>query len=103
MTNNICNKTNIRLNLDTLELKRITRPLNYENGFEWTEDFDGIQIINNKKLYYNFKFICDKGGAQTRSLRETYHFIKAQLEYLNTNKNSNIIFINLNLNFIFFY
>jgi len=63
MTNNICNKTNIRLNLDTLELKRITRPLNYENGFEWTEDFDGIQIINNKKLYYNFKFICDKGGA----------------------------------------
>ena len=32
--------------------------------------------------YMNFKMICDKGGSQTRTLREVYHFVKTQLEYL---------------------
>ncbi len=30
----------------------------------------------------NLKMICDKGGSQTRTLREVYHFVKTQLEYL---------------------
>ena len=40
--------------------------------------------------------VCDRGGSQTRSLREVYHFINAQLNYIkiNINKN-NIIFINI--------
>ena len=52
------------------------------DGFDWTEDFDGYQEINNLKLYMNLKMICDKGGSQTRTLREVYHFVKTQLEYL---------------------
>ena len=40
--------------------------------------------------------ICSSGGAQTRSLREVYHFIKYQLEYLlKQKKNSNKYFINI--------
>ena len=35
--------------------------------------------------------ICDKGGAQTRTLREVYDFIRAQLNWLleNTEKENN--------------
>ncbi len=66
------------------------------DGFEWSEDFDGIQTINNSNLYYNFKFVCGNGGAQTRTLRdETYQFIKTQLNYLKKYPSSNIIFINI--------
>jgi hypothetical protein len=46
-------------------------------------------------LYINLKFICNNGGMQTRSLREVYHFIKAQMSYLKQNKNTNIYFINI--------
>lgn len=77
-----CAKTNLRFNTETFALQTMTRPLDHENGFEWTEDFDGLSIIGNKKFYFNFKFICDAGGAQTRSLREVNHFMKCQLEYL---------------------
>ena len=38
--------------------------------------------------------VCSRGGAQTRSLREVYHFINAQLNYLITNKN-NVFFVNI--------
>ena len=34
--------------------------------------------------------ICAAGGAQTRSLREIYTFIRCQLEYLLKNKNNNM-------------
>jgi hypothetical protein len=70
--------TNSRLNLDTYNIKQIKRFTIKEYGFEWTEDFDGIIDKN----YFNFKFITDSGGAQTRSLRECYLFIKTQLEHL---------------------
>ncbi len=49
------------------------------DGFDYTEDFDGnIQ----DKYYINLKMVCDKGGAQTRSLREVYHFVESQLDHL---------------------
>ena len=35
--------------------------------------------------------IYDRGGSQTRSLREVYHFITTQLNYLK----QNILFINI--------
>ena len=38
-------------------------------------------------MYINFKMICDRGGSQTRSLREVYHFITTQLNYLKQNIN----------------
>lgn len=62
--------------------------------FELTENFDGKININNKKLYFNLKFVCDSGGAQTRSLREVYHFIKCEIAYLQNNKNKTY-FINI--------
>lgn len=52
------------------------------NGYEWTENFDGLIMKNFSKYYFNLKFVCDVGGAQTRTLREVYHFIKHQMEYL---------------------
>tara|TARA_E500000331_G_scaffold317735_1_gene329317 strand:- start:459 stop:1034 length:576 start_codon:yes stop_codon:yes gene_type:complete len=90
-----------RINHTTLQLKQLINPMTQNgtkipDGFEWSEDFDGIQTINNTKFYYNFKFVCGNGGAQTRTLRdETYNFIKTQLKYLKKFPSTNIIFINI--------
>lgn len=64
------------------------------NGYEYTEDMDGYINVNKIDIYYNLKFIVGSGGAQTRSLRETYHFIIRQVEYILNNK-TNTIFINI--------
>jgi hypothetical protein len=87
ITNQKCIKTDYRINMDKLVLKN-------NDGFEWTENFDGIIEINNIKFYFNMKFICGDGGIQTRSLREVYHFIKYQKKYLEK-ENNNIYFINI--------
>jgi len=40
--------------------------------------------------------VCNSGGSQTRTLREVYHFVKCQLEYLlKQKKSSNKYFINI--------
>jgi hypothetical protein len=65
------------------------------NGYEWSENFDGKLIKNNNIYYFNLKFVCDSGGAQTRSLREVYHFIKYQITYLIKFNKINIYFINI--------
>jgi hypothetical protein len=88
-------KTDLRLNTETYELLKKTKPLLELNGFEWTEDFDGILKYNENLLYFNLKFVCDNSGSQTRSLREVYHFIKAQIGFLQNNKVNDIIFINI--------
>jgi hypothetical protein len=93
ITKNPLYKTSERLNLNTLELSVNRCPLKNKDGFDWTEDFDRMQIANGIKWYYNLKMVCDVGGAQTRSLREVYHFVKGQLEYLL--HNDNIGFINI--------
>jgi hypothetical protein len=49
------------------------------NGYDFTEDFDGVQTINSKPIYINLKCIVGKGGSQTRSLREVYWFIDGQM------------------------
>ena len=68
--------------------------MKHQDGFEWTEDFDGY--IDEYKMYINLKMVCSSGGAQTRSLREVYHFINAQLNYLKNNINkTKIFFINI--------
>jgi hypothetical protein len=89
-------KTYERINLENYEITIMKNPLNENNGLEYTEDFDAkILLKNNNLLYINLKFICDKGGMQTRSLREVYHFVKAQLEYLKKKNNDKIYFINI--------
>lgn len=88
-------KTNMRFNKETNTFTKMTNPNTEENGFEWTEDMDGIYEILGIKYYINFKMVCDKGGAQTRSLREVYEFIKAQAYWLLANKEEPILFINI--------
>jgi hypothetical protein len=82
MTNSVCPKTKYRLHIEDNVLVEKHNPLASKDGFDYTEDFDGLQEHNNTQYFYNLKFVCDRGGAQTRTLREVYHFIKAQLEYL---------------------
>lgn len=96
ITNQVCQKSNKRLNIRTMEFREHTNPLTNSDGFDWTENFDGCQQLSDgRQLYYNLKMICDKGGAQTRSLREVYHFINAQLEFLRLHHDQSIIFINI--------
>jgi hypothetical protein len=88
--------TNTRLNLSTYEMrtfkpKVLVRAPDY---FEWTEDFDALHNYHTGKMYINLKFVCDSGGAQTRTLREVYHFIRAQIEYTNINKET-VFFANI--------
>ena len=99
ITQQECKKTMKRLNINTLELSEIKKPMLQDDGFNWTENFDGIQEKDGNELLYNMKMICDTGGAQTRSLREVYHFIGVQMKYLsaynNEDKNSSLYFINI--------
>lgn len=85
--------TNIRINYETNELEIIKKPLDNLNGFEYSEDFDGYFKINSKKYHINLKMVCSNGGAQTRTLREVYHFIKAQIKLIQ--KYKNLYFINI--------
>lgn len=95
ITNNTCHKTNIRLHLDTKLIVEKSRPMKEPDGFEYTEDFDGIIKYADNEWLFNLKMICDAGGAQTRSLREVYHFITTQLEHLLLFPGSNKYFINI--------
>ena len=80
------NKTNDRFYIETNEIISKTNSMKDKNGFEYTEDFDGYVLkndkINNIKIYFNLKFCCDAGGAQTRTLPEVYHFISCQIKYI---------------------
>lgn len=90
-----CPKSFKRLNTDTFQMKDVSFPLKHDNGFEWTEDFDGTQEFHGNILYYNLKMVCDAGGAQTRTLREVYHFIGIQLEFLLKHDSCNVYFVNI--------
>lgn len=86
----------MRINLDTSKLVQEARPNVSDNGFELTEDFDGIQEYGGKQILYNFKWISGSGGAQTRSLREVYHHVKGQLEVLLTDGGGgDLLFVNV--------
>jgi len=87
--------TNMRFHKDKNIFQHMTNPNTMEDGFEWTEDMDGECDIYSKKIYFNFKMVCDQGGAQTRTLREVYEFIKAQLNWSLKNSEESIMFINI--------
>lgn len=89
------NKTYERINMSTKELVKMVHPLKNNNGFDYTENFDGKIISGDKKIYFNFKFVCDNGGAQNRSLREVYHFIKYQYKMMRKNNSSDIYVMNI--------
>jgi hypothetical protein len=88
-------KTDDRINIKTKEIIDYRTPLVNVDGFEWSEKFDGKVIDDGDIYYFNFKFICDTGGTQTRSLRETYQFINNQLEYLRKFNVYDTYFINI--------
>jgi len=80
-----CPKTNFRINLRTHKMENIKNPNTKADGFDYSEDFDGCQIIpgqTENKVFINLKCIVGQGGAQTRSLREVYWFIEGQLQTL---------------------
>jgi hypothetical protein len=95
ITNQKFNKTLERLNMVSLNIEKIYNPMKYENGYEWSETFDGYIDHDNIKHYFNLKFICDKGGAQTRALQLVYMFVNFQLKYLVKNNKKDIYFINI--------
>jgi hypothetical protein len=90
-------KTNDRINMETNEIINNKNPMSYDNGYEWTENFDGklYDSSQDRTTYFNLKFVCDNGGAQTRTLREVYSFIKNQIHFLLKFNTNNIYFINI--------
>jgi len=97
ITKKNCPKSdNLRLNKRTLELQRNCNPLTSIDGYDLTEDFDGHQVHDDLEYLYNFKMVCDKGGSQTRTLRdETYDFVETQLKYIAKNPDTKYVFINI--------
>lgn len=85
----------MRINTETYEIAKNVRPYSGPNAnYDWTEDFDGLQTFGNKcRIFYNFKSIVEDGGAQTRSLRCVYDFVKAQQNVRNVDKNT--FFVNI--------
>jgi len=104
ITGNTCPKCIDRINLENFKIVPISNPMTKNktpvpDGFEYTEDFDGKQVKNDEIFYYNLKFITEGGGAQTRSLREVYHFVKLQIENIKKRigdgEPNNIYFVNI--------
>ena len=94
ITKNHLTKTDKRFNISNNEIVEIKHPLKNIDGFEYTENFDGVLEFNNNNYMFNLKFCCDDGGSQTRAMRSVYYLIKLQLYYLLTNKQY-LFFINI--------
>lgn len=90
-----CPKTNTRINLRKNTLVSMAHPNVREDGYEYSEDFDGLQNFEGKTVYLNLKCIVGKGGSQTRSLREVYWHIEGQLRYLLSSQQDSIYFANI--------
>ena len=82
ITSTILAKSIVRINVCDYRMQSNPTPMKRVDGFDWTEDFDGFIQLNEHNYYFNLKMVCGAGGAQTRTLREVYHFIKSQLEHL---------------------
>ena len=91
-----CSKTKVRINKRTIQMHEIAHPMKHSNGFDYTENFDGMQKIGEKTVWINLKSVVGKGGNQTRTLRdECYPFVEAQLNYLFRTNHTNCFFANI--------
>jgi hypothetical protein len=88
-------KTHDRINIEKKQIIHNKNPFVMNDGYEWTENFDGKIVKNNNTYYFNMKFVSDKGGSQTRTLKLVYDFIKYQMEFLIKSNTTNIYFINI--------
>jgi hypothetical protein len=95
ITGQLCLKTHMRINASSHVLKKCISPMRFKDGFDWTENFDGVLQHNDATIFVNLKFVCSAGGAQTRTLREVYHFIRAQANHISTLQSCNTYFVNI--------
>ena len=78
------------------EMKDIARPYTSDDGYDWSENFDGEQTFSSKTVWINLKCVCGGGGAQTRTLRcECYPFVEDQMKYLLMSKKNDTYFANI--------
>lgn len=91
-----CHTTHTRINWRKNEMMENSQPMRKEDGFDYTENFDGKQIFAENTLWINLKSVVGTGGSQTRTLRdECYPFVNAQLDYLLKSKKTNCFFANI--------
>ena len=91
-----CNTTQIRINWRKNEIVENSQPMRQADGFDYTENFDGVQLFDSNKVWVNMKSVVGKGGSQTRTLRdECYPFVNAQLNYLLKSKKTDCYFANI--------
>ena len=95
ITGKSCPKTTERINTELNDIIVETQPMKRDDAFDWTEDFDGKQTTGQYRIFYNLKMVVGSGGAQTRTLREVAHFIKAQLEYNVSHMDNLSYFVNI--------
>lgn len=92
--NCILYKTNDRIYKENNSIRCIKNIYHLDNAFEFSENFDGKIIKDNIVYYFNLKFVCNYGGAQNRTLRNVYDFIKEQINFVKKN-NIGFCFINI--------
>jgi hypothetical protein len=90
-----CVKTNLRINKRTHTIHELAHPMKQDDGFDYTENFDGAQVIAGRAVLYNLKCVVGTGGSQTRTLRdECAPFVEAQLQYLLAHPEDTTLFVN---------
>ena len=92
-----CTKTYKRLNKeDHTILKTHKHPMKLDDGYDYTENFDGVQVFDDTHVYVNMKCVCGQGGSQERTLRdETHMFVRCQLEYILATNDQSVYFANV--------
>lgn len=95
-TGRACNTTQTRINWRKNEMVENSQPMRKEDGFDYTENFDGKQLFSPYTVWVNLKSVVGTGGSQTRTLRdECYPFVNAQLNYLLKTKRTDYFFANI--------
>lgn len=92
-----CTKTYKRLNKeDHTMFESIKYPMKFDDGYDYTENFDGVQDLDDVSIYVNMKCVCGQGGSQERTLRdETHMFVRCQLEYMLATNDQSLYFANV--------
>jgi hypothetical protein len=95
-TGTACSTTTTRINWRMNEMVENAQPMRKEDGFDYTENFDGKQVFNQITVWINLKSVVGAGGSQTRTLRdECYPFVNHQLNYLLKSQKTDYYFANI--------